>query len=181
MKAIVCRNLPQALSPESENVCTLIDRVVTLFGSVDHEIAGYRPHAAIFNACRDTVSRTLQRDQIRLRATTRERAETLWTIFQQIAQPADHARFDHRRSWTIAPRAGILIEHRRKRVGPYADGQRRRIELAEVSRARDAHRVWSNLVFETCKDLFERDSLLRQRFVEEFFELSGCGFRRHSA
>src|SRR6185369_2362200 len=124
-----------------------------------YEIAGRRAHAAFLDTCSNTVSGTLQSNQVRFRAATRECTETLWTIVEQIAEPTDHARLEHCGRWTIAPRTCVLIEHRCERVCPDTDRQRRWIELAEVARARNAHRVRGHVVFETSQDFFERDSL----------------------
>ena len=136
---------------------------MTLLGSIDHQIARRCTHAAILDVRCNTVPRTFQCNEVRFRATTRQRTETTWTIIQQIAKPANHACFDHCRRWTIAPRACVLIEHRSERVGPHADRQRRRIELPEVSGAGNAHRVWRHVAAKSRQDVFDRRAVLEQR------------------
>src|SRR6185369_1662513 len=165
----------------TENVGALVDRVMTLLRRVDDQISRRRAHTAIFDTRCNSISSALQRDEVRFRTTTRQRAKALWTIIQQIAKPAHDASLDHCRRWTIAPRARVLIEHRSQGIRPDADRQRCRVELSEVARVWNAHRVRRDIVTKTRKYLLDRDSLLRQRFVEEFFELRDGGFRSHPA
>src|SRR6266702_7339027 len=137
MKAIIGGNLAQAFPAKPENVSALLDRIMALFRGVNHEIAGNRPHARTDYSCVSVVARAFQRDQVCFRPTTRQRAETQGPITNQLTEPANDARLDDRRCWTVAPSARVLIQGGAKGVGPDADRQRRRIELAIVARARN--------------------------------------------
>src|SRR5688572_22582622 len=149
MKTIISWDLSHSLTSETENVDAPVHGEMTLFRSVNHQISGSCPQAAILYACRNTISRTLQRNEIRFRTAARQRPEALWTVVQQIAQPANDAGLDHCRGGTVAPRTPVLIEHRSQRIRPNADRQRRRIELPEIFRAGNSHRVRSYVFPET--------------------------------
>src|SRR5207244_6256640 len=87
MKPLIGGNLAQAFPAKTENVRALLDRIMTLFRGVNHEIAGNRPHARTDYLRVSIVARAFQRDQICLRPTTRQRAETLWSVADQLTEP----------------------------------------------------------------------------------------------
>src|SRR5687767_14632909 len=87
VKPIVSRNLSHAFTAETEKIRTLVDRIVTLIGSVNHQVARRLAHAPIYDVSGHTISSTLQGKQIRFRSATRQRPKTLSTIVQQITEP----------------------------------------------------------------------------------------------
>src|ERR1044072_2233219 len=101
-------------------------------------------------------------------------------MLKQVTAPADHACFNHRGRWAIAPRARVLVEHRAQRIGPHAYRQWCRVKLAKVSGTRDTHGVRCHSIAKALQDLFERDSLHRQWLVEKSFQFFRSGFGRDS-
>src|SRR3982751_6244440 len=81
----------------------------------------------------------LEADEVRLRPAARQSPERLGAVAYELAEPAEHARLDGAQRRRVAPRRAVLVDGRGDGVGPDRDGQRRRVEEAEVARARNVH------------------------------------------
>ena len=77
---------------------------------------------------------------------------------------------------SAVPDTLVLIQGGAKGVGPDADRQRRRIELAIVARARNLHRVGRNVTRKPIENRLNADAVFRQRLVKESFEIGRSCF-----
>ena len=148
---------------------------MTLFGSVDSQVAGNRPQAIQRDRLEcvsySPIARTLERNQVCFRAAARQHAKALRSVTNKLAQPAHDARFDHCCGGTVAPRARVLVQRGRQRIGPDTDRQWCGIKLAVITRARHLHRMRQNVFRKLCQDLLGCYSLFGKWFVEYFLQL----------
>src|SRR5258706_12775528 len=103
---------------------------MALLRGIDDQIPRCRTDSLIDHSFVDAVACAFQRDQIRFRAATGERAKALRDIDQDLTKPANHARLDNRRRGTITLLAGDLIQSCEKLYVQNALGQWRQICLA---------------------------------------------------
>src|ERR1043166_289597 len=109
MKIFIHGELAEIVTTESENIYATLDRKMTLLRRVNRQIARSRSQTTIYGRLMRAVASTLQRDQVCFRSATRQNAKTLRSVTNQLAKPAQHARFDHCRGGTVAPGAGVLV------------------------------------------------------------------------